>query len=232
MKRCPDCNVDQQDGAFAKGSARSKDGLYTYCRTCAAARKREYREQHGEKDRAYAQRYYAAKQQKKADARAEQLQKLDAAGKRCAKCKHQRPMCEFTKGATPRFGRCSFGYSARCRDCLRQDRLTYYARNAETIRAAARQRHHKDRERLISKMKDRYWQDPVKSRARCAAYNRTAVAKLQKKLARATLSDSYVRELIVKRSRVLRALGKALPSVLIQVERQRLNIIHHLRSAS
>jgi len=53
MKTCKDCMTWLPSECFAK-CAKTKDGLYTYCRNCAAARKKAYRQANPEKDREWA----------------------------------------------------------------------------------------------------------------------------------------------------------------------------------
>jgi hypothetical protein len=51
MKICKDCQQHLPAEAFAK-NAKNGDGLYTYCRLCAAARKAAYRAERAEEEKA------------------------------------------------------------------------------------------------------------------------------------------------------------------------------------
>lgn len=51
MKTCKDCQQSLPPAAFAK-NAKNSDGLYTYCRACAALRKAAYRAARVDEERA------------------------------------------------------------------------------------------------------------------------------------------------------------------------------------
>lgn len=58
MKRCHDCKIIQPHEAFTKAKV-SKDGYFTYCKTCNRARQKRYRDNNPE---VYAQRTKVARQ--------------------------------------------------------------------------------------------------------------------------------------------------------------------------
>lgn len=56
MKRCAGCLQELPRSSF-NANAKSTDGLYTYCRECAAERKRDWRAKNAEKVRDYERAY-------------------------------------------------------------------------------------------------------------------------------------------------------------------------------
>jgi hypothetical protein len=86
---------------------------------------------------------------------------MDIILKTCTRCKEVKSVAEFN-GRGGRYP----GPKPHCKDCDKKLFKEWSDKNAEHNRKRARDYHHENRDVAIAKMKERYWADPEKARAR------------------------------------------------------------------
>lgn len=168
MKTCKDCMTCLPAESFAK-NAKNNDGLYTYCRTCAARRRKAYRQANPEKDREW-----AAKNRNRINARRK--------GKR--------------KPATEKDLERVRAWHAANREHVREQKRRRYEENKEAILAKQRVYYEQNRERIINRNRKPPEENRAHVKAWVEANPEKRRAMLQRQ--RDRMINSYVRRLLIK----------------------------------
>lgn len=168
MKTCKDCMTRLPDECFAK-CAKTKDGLYTYCRTCAATRKKAYRQANPEKDREWAaknrDRINASRKGKRKPATEKDLERVRA-------------------------------WHAANREHVREQSRKRYEENKEAILAQQRVYYEQNRDRILDRQRRSPEENRAHVKAWVEANPGKRRAMLQSQ--RDRLIDSYVRRRLIQ----------------------------------
>lgn len=139
----------------------------------------------------------------------------------CRKCKVVKPALEFAKCSA---NKC--GLDHWCKDCRADERKARYQANQAELQARARARYDREMAAGLDRNKKKYWSNPEKWRQYHRADQQKAIRKQIKIDARLSLSDGYVREILVKRRPALR--NCEIPESLIALKRAQLALLRQL----
>ena len=150
--------------------------------------------------------------------------------KACTKCKEEKELTEFAKDKNHKDGR-----SSRCKKCLYAIHKVYQETHRDSCRTANRKSYHKNREYYLAKNKERYWAkrerliEYGRSRYRLNKASISQKAKRKNHESYESLSDSYVRSLLVKRNGLSCA---DIPQELVDAKRAHLKLGRAIKQAS
>ncbi|HEC2192625.1 TPA: HNH endonuclease [Staphylococcus delphini] len=143
MKRCTVCKIEKELSSFSK-YARSKDGLKSYCKSCASEQNRKRREKKRDEINAKNRAWYAKSKEKKEERTKKALSKKE---KRCSYCNEIKPTTEF-------YERGNGGLYGECKECHNKKVKIYVEENREKVLRRKRLYNLKTRETRLEYLKN------------------------------------------------------------------------------
>ncbi len=140
-KRCTRCGTIQRREMFSR-DARAGDGLHSWCKACASAYHREYRETHRD-----------ALNQASSDYYYQNLERLRADGRRRA-LEHKEEKAAYDRQ-----------YREKNKEAISARRKRHYKANVEKISEYKREYHQRNAEKLRAKTRRWHEQNPERTRA-------------------------------------------------------------------